>query len=42
MSKNKDKNQQAQEIYQAKKPKKMKRKAYERELTRLEAELVKL
>ena len=42
MSKKANKNQQPQDIYRAKKPKKMKRKAYEHELTRLEAELVKL
>ena len=38
----KKKKQQAQDIYQAKKPKKMKRKAYEKELAKLEVELVRL
>ena len=38
----KNKKQQAQEIYLAKKSKKMKRKAYERELAKLEVELVRL
>ena len=38
----KNKKQQAQEIYQAKQPKKMKRKAYEKELAKLEVDLVRL
>jgi polyphosphate kinase 2 len=42
MSKKANKEQQSKDIYQAKKPKKMKRKAFEHELTKLEAELVKL
>ncbi len=42
MSKKANKDQQSQDIYRAKKLKKMKRKAYEHELTILEAELVKL
>ena len=42
MSKHKSSKQQANEIYQANKPKKIKRKAYEKELAELEIELVKL
>jgi polyphosphate kinase 2 len=42
MSKKKKSDKQSHEIYQAAKPKKMKRKAYERELAKLEVELVKL
>ena len=42
MVKNSKKKQQAHEIYQAKKPKKIKRKKYERELAKLEVELVKI
>jgi polyphosphate kinase 2 len=42
MARKMKKNQEAQDIYKAKKPKKMKRKAYERELAKLEVELVKL
>jgi polyphosphate kinase 2 len=42
MAKKTKKNQHSQEIYQGKNPKKMKRKAYERELAKLEVELVKL
>jgi polyphosphate kinase 2 len=42
MAKKTKKNQHSQEIYQGKKPKKMKRKAYERELAKLEVELVRL
>jgi len=42
MSKKKKAKGQPHEIYQAKKPKKMKRNKYERELAKLEVELVKL
>ena len=42
MAKKTNKKKQVHEIYQAKKPKKMKRKKYERELAKLEVELVKL
>ena len=42
MSKKNKSGKQSHEIYQAAKPKKMKRKAYERELAKLEVELVKL
>ena len=38
----KKKQRQTQDIYKARKPKKMKRKTYERELAKLEVELVKL
>jgi len=42
MSKKTSENQEPHTIYQPQKPKKMKRKAYERELAKLEVELVKL
>ena len=42
MAKKTNKKQNQHKIYQAKKPKKMKRKAYELELAKLEVELVKL
>jgi polyphosphate kinase 2 len=42
MAKKTKKKKQTQDIYQGKRPKKMKRKAYERELAKLEVELVRL